>query len=280
MQLDQMMPYENQSYWVRRHAQNGGSLSAVGYSGMGDGFNRVTYRLRKAAAARILKRHPEIARSSLLEAAVGIGTYGDVWAGLGVRRWVGVDICERAVRDCRSAYPDHLFVVGDLTDTAWLPDPAKKFDLVTAIDVLYHLVDEDSFQSAVGNLAGCVRPGGGLLVSDVFVKQDRQIAPHVRRRSLETYRRALGPSTVLLDREPVFSLLADPVLQTPRQPGQYALWTAWRLIARAVTLTPALLRNPAGAALAVGAWPLDALFRKTGMSAHFNLELALFQKSQ
>lgn len=274
------IPYENRQYWCGQHAKGAGRLATVGYTAFGEGFNRVCYDLRRAGALRLLARHPEIARFRLLEAAVGVGAYAPLWQRLGVGRWVGLDIAEDAVAHCRTDYPNGEFHTLDLTRDRWPAEtsPAGGFDLVTAIDVLYHLVDDRMFEAAIGNLAPRVRPGGALLVSDVLVRQDRQIAPHVKRRSLETYRRALGPGFVLAGREPVFSILADPVPQSGLHICDQGLLAAWRVIARLVLYSPEAVRDAAGAAVATLARPVDAILRKAGLSRGVNLELALFRR--
>ena len=218
----------------------------------------------------------------ILEAAAGVGSYGPVWRRLGVERWLGFDLCESAVEQCRKAYPNGEFTIEDLTTPDWA-DPAitsEDFDLVTAIDVLYHLVDDRSFDTALQKLSSRVRTGGGyLLVSDVFVTADRQIAPHVRRRSLAAYERILGERMSLVDREPVFSVLGDPVPREPVRAADSLLLGAWKCFAGTIAGTPPWLRDAVGATLALGAWPLDALGRRTGLAKGVNLELALFRAS-
>lgn len=274
------IPYDNRQYWCGLHAGGAGRLATVGYPGFGEGFNRGCYDLRRAAALRLLARHPEIARFRLLEAAVGVGAYAPLWQRLGVRRWVGLDIAEDAVAHCRKHFPNGEFRTLDLTSDRWRAEtfPESGFDLVTAIDVLYHLVDDGMFETALRNLASRIRPGGALLVSDVFVPRDRQIAPHVKRRSLETYQRVLGPEMELLDREAVFAILADPV---PRSGGHWvdhALLTGWRILAKTILIAPSAARDTLGAGAVWLAWPLDGLLRRLRLSRGVNIELALFRR--
>lgn len=272
--------YKEQQYWSRRHAENRCSLSAVGYQGLGEGFNKHTYHLRKCAALRILRRHPEIPFARIFEAGVGIGSYSPVWKSLGVQEWTGTDICAEAVEHCVALFPNSRFFVGDVASDEWPPEASGEYDFVTAIDVLYHLVNDGMFEAALRNLVRRVSFGGGLLVSDVFVEQDRQIAPHVKRRSLAAYQRALGGSMNLVDREPVFSILAGPVPRSRWNALDRFLDVTWRVIAKTIVLAPSRLRDATGAVVATAAWPLDAFFRRAGLSGHVNLELALFRKGK
>jgi SAM-dependent methyltransferase len=218
----------------------------------------------------------------LLEAAAGVGAYAELWRRKGVARWVGIDISEDAVAHCRRRFPDCRFLTLDLTSKDWPRDcvPADGFDLVTAIDVLYHLVDDAAFETALSNVAARVRPGGALLVSDVFVERERQIAPHVKRRPLSAYSRTLGSGFVLARREPVFSVLADPVPRSGFHFADEALRAAWGVLARIMLCTPPAWRNAAGTTLATVVRPVDAALRRAGLSRGVNLELALFVRRE
>jgi SAM-dependent methyltransferase len=275
-----MLCYDNRQYWTRLHAVNQGAVSTVGYTAFGEGFNRAAYVLRRRAVLRLLGRNPGVASTRLLEAAVGVDAYAPVWRRIGAARWTDLDISGDAVAHCRRCYPEGRFIEQDLASPVWPGDaaPEGSFDLVTAIDVLYHLVDDTAFETALANLARRVRKGGALVVSDVFVPQDKQIAPHVKRRSLASYGRVLGEELVLTDREPVFSVLADPVPAATRPMSGMAMLTAWRLVARTVLFTPSAARNAVGAAAVLAAWPLDAALRRLGFAGGANLELALFTR--
>jgi SAM-dependent methyltransferase len=275
------MAYENRSYWRSLHEAERGRFSAVGYPELGEGFNRAAYRLRLGAAERLLRRAGAVPLGELLEGAVGIGAYGPLWEKLGVRAWTGLDLSPAAVEAVTRRYPAHRFRVADLTrlDEAALEPPGARFDLVTAIDVLYHLVEDRSFEAALSGLAGRVRPGGLLLVSDVFCPEVRQVAPHVKRRPLAAYQAVLEPLGFRpLDREPVFSLLGDPVRRPERPVLDGVLYNAWRVVAKLVRTTPAPLRSPLGFAVATSLWPLDAVLRGLGVSRGSNLELAAFRR--
>jgi SAM-dependent methyltransferase len=274
-----MLCYDNRLYWTRLHAARQGSVSTVGYAAFGEGFNRAAYVLRRRALLRLLGRNPSLSPRDLLEAASGVGAYAPVWRRIRVRRWTGLDIASGAVEHCRRAFPEGRFLELDLAgEWSDVGLAGESFDLVTAIDVLYHLTDDAAFENALSNLARCVRRGGALVVSDVFVARDKQIAPHVKRRSLTAYSGVLGSEWALTDREPVFSILADPVPDRRCLLSGMILLTGWRLIARAALYAPPAARDAAGAAAVWLAWPLDAAFRRLGFAAGTNLELAVFTR--
>lgn len=198
-------------YWEAVHESHRGGFAAVGYAALGEGFNRECYRRLRLPALRRLLGRWDCQPRSVLEAGVGTGAYAALWEDVGIREWVGVDVSRVAVADLKARFPDAEFQVVDL-GAAEGALAGRTFDLVTAIDVLYHIVQDDAFERALTWLAGHVGRGG-LVVSDVFTGSPwgRRFA-HVRRRPMVAYERILQPLGLRLqDREPVFAILGDPV---------------------------------------------------------------------
>jgi hypothetical protein len=154
------------------------------------------------------------------------------------------------------------------------------FNLVTAIDVLYHIVPDVSFAAALGTLASRIKPGGYLLVSDVFCTEDCHEALHVKRRSLTTFRRILERYDVrLIDRESVFGLLGYCAPRSHGRPVDTLLFTGWRAAAKAIRLSPLGARNTVGMLIVYALRPIDALLRRCNVAKGRSLELALFQRA-
>jgi SAM-dependent methyltransferase len=267
----------SQDYWDSLHGEHPGEFTAVGYAGLGEGFNRGAYRhLRLPALRRLLLRN-RVTPRALLEAGVGIGAYAGLWRELGVEEWVGVDISPRAVAYLRTRFPDGEFHVVDLAR----PEGALEgrcFDLVAAIDVLYHIVDDVQFEAELAWLASRVGEHGYLVVSDVFTDSPwgRRFA-HVRRRPMEAYLQILEPCGLRpVDREPVFAILGDPV-PDGRGRGKVLFWV-WRVLQKSIRMTPEGLRSVYGATVVRVFYPLDQLIRSMTDMRGINLEIALFAR--
>jgi len=267
----------SQDYWDSLHGEHPGEFAAVGYAGLGEGFNREAYRrLRLPALGRLLRRN-RVTPRALLEAGVGIGAYAGLWRELGVEEWVGVDISPRAVAHLRTRFPDGEFHVVDLAR----PEGALEgrcFDLVAAIDVLYHIVDDVQFETALAWLASRVGEHGYLVVSDVFTDSGwgRRFA-HVRRRPMEAYLQILELRGLrLVDREPVFAILGDPV-PDGRGRGR-TLFLIWRVLQKSIRMMPEGLRSAYGATVVRVFYPLDRLIRSITDMRGINLELAIFSR--
>jgi hypothetical protein len=276
------MSYDHREYWTRLHLERGGRLTAVGYPEMGDGFNEEAYGLRLSAVQRLLARRPEVPHRTVLEGAVGVGAYGGLWNSLGFKEWTGVDISTEAIERLHTRFPQHHFMVLDLSqpeDAGWAGLRQTSWDLVTAIDVLYHFVDDERFESALSNVGGLVAPGRLLLVSDVFPASAVDVAKHVRRRPLASYFSVLGPlGFKLIDQEPVFALLGDPVRRKTYDLRDNTMWIAWRVLSKSIRMLPSFLQDPIGRSWVKALRPIDALLRDLGWSRGTNLELALFQR--
>jgi len=276
------LTYEKEHYWTELHREHPDSLTAVGYPEMGRGFNEVTYGVRLAAVERILRRSGRTPRT-VLEGAVGVGAYEPLWKKLGVEHWVGVDLSQEAVEHLKRRFPDGSFVQVDLTageSTLRTVLAGQRFDLVTAIDVLYHIVDQLEFDRALTALVGRVLPGGHLLLSDVFADRPIRVAAHVLRRPLARYEQVLANhGFALVEREPIFGILGDPVRRQGIHVRDLALQAAWRILSKAVRSTPDRLRDPVGSVVARALIPVDSFLKRTGRARGLNLELGLFRRS-
>src|SRR5262249_33133251 len=146
------------------------------------------------------------------------------------------------------------------------------FDLVTAIDVLYHLVSDDDFERGLRALGARVRYGGHLLLSDVFVEAPTSIAAHVPRRPMDTYTRILGELGLeLAAREPVFAILGDPVIHRGFRPHELLLSSVWRVLSKTIRTVPARSRDLVGAFCARLLVPVDAMLRRSRIGRGTNL---------
>lgn len=276
--------YNSHDYWSEKHAEAEDLFSSVGYSALGQEFNRISYQGRRIPAIDRLLSEGSVSVGSILETGVGTGVYARLWERFDVSEWVGVDISEVAVKRLQEEYPEHEFYNADISSSQGLnvmrKDGRRSFDVVTAIDILYHITEDSQFARALMNLGRCVAPGGVLVVTDVFTKSARTIAPHVRRRPLRLYRQILTRlGFVEYRREPILAVMGDPVM--PEEPGvgdvlQNAIW---RLTQKAIRSAPRASREVVGGLLARLLLPIDSLLCSAGVSQGVNLEAAAFRRT-
>lgn len=88
---------------------------------------------------------------------------------LGASRVLGCDIAPPAVDALREKYRGNDgvdFIVGDVSEPDWTC--GETFDVINAIAVLYHIVDDVAWDRAIGNLARHLEPGGAMLIGEYF----------------------------------------------------------------------------------------------------------------
>ena len=206
------MPAEDTRYWERRHAADD-SLDAVGWTGLGRSFNRWMYAVRRAVFARAVRAtvHPGPG-TRVLDIGSGTGFYLDAWRALGAGHVEGSDLAETAAERLRRSHPGlpihQLDLGGDRNE---LPD--GPFDAVSAMDMLFHIMDEDAYARAIGNLAVLVRPGGHVVLSENLLREGRRhVGPAQISRSEDEIMGLLrGNGLEPVRRDPMFVLLNGPV---------------------------------------------------------------------
>jgi hypothetical protein len=201
--------YEPKQYWAARVTGNG-TLANVGQTALGP-YNEYTYPLRLEAFERALAGMvPE--NGSVFDGGFGEGVYLDYWRQRGHRRVAGIDLSPRAVSANRAKHGEYDLRYGDLSNPRDFAGFGR-YDVVTAVDVLYHVVDDRAWAAALRNLLGLVARRGIFVFSDKFpVAGAFQSVSHVRRRSLDMWEAVLGEQQFQVARRvPVFWLMDDPI---------------------------------------------------------------------
>jgi SAM-dependent methyltransferase len=217
-------------YWENRLAEHEG-LSGVGWLGLGESFNRWMYAVRARVFAAAVRRAAgtRLGEMRVLDVGSGTGFYVQAWRRLGARRVTASDLTSVVVRRLRAGDPGLEAIQLDIA-AAGAVDGLGSYDAVSAMDVLFHIVDEEAYARALANLAALLAPGGLLLFSENFLHGPAAHASHQVSRSqahIEGLLEGLGLERV--DVCPMFWLMNTPVNSQSRL---LRLW--WRLLSRAV----------------------------------------------
>jgi SAM-dependent methyltransferase len=240
-------PFDPRRYWedrLRRHD----SPAGVGYLRLGTAYNTWMYRVRARVFDRVAAAVAR-PREAVLDVGAGTGFYVDRWRRLGARRVTGLDLTEIAVSRLRERFPGAEFVRGDIGGPlADLPLAPESFDAVSAMDVLFHIVDDAAYARAFHNLAALLRPGGWLLWSDNFVHHAAERVAHQVSRPLAESEAAVHAAGLqVVGRVPMFVLMNYPA-DTRRRMARW-LWTGM--------VAPAALLPPLGWLLGAALYPLE-----------------------
>ncbi len=225
-------------YWERRLEAHDG-LGGVGWLGLGESFNRWMYAVRRRVFERAARRAAGggLAGLRVLDVGSGSGFYLDCWRRLGVASVTASDLTQVVVDRLRERRRGVKVVRLDIGGD----DPSaggETYDALSAMDVLFHIVDEDAYRRALHNIAGLLAPGGILLFSENFLTAGAARASHQVSRSDAEIRALLADAGLEpVELRPMFWLMNTPVDSDSRA---LALW--WRLLTRAVGIHDVLGR--------------------------------------
>lgn len=214
-------------YWQNRLTANY-SLDGTGFQTLGQQYNKWMYRIRKVIVKRVIKGSiSELNARDVFDIGSGTGFYIDMWNELGVTRVSGSDITDVAVLKLRQNYPTYEFFKLDIGQDV-LPDhlSARRFDIISAFDVLFHITDDARYRNAILNIYRLLNEGGIFLFSENFLHRDALRSQHQVSRPLFSIERILqGSGFKILDRIPMFVIMNAPVDTNSR-----ILQSTWKFI--------------------------------------------------
>ena len=203
------------TYWERRLAKNFG-LYGVGFQRLGPYYNRTLYRVRRRVFKRAIRRidvKPRDAR--ILDVGSGSGFYVERWLAAGAKNIVATDITAVSVHGLAGRYPGMQVLQLDIGDAPEQMPARGSFDVVSAFDVLFHIVDDERYARAISNAAALLRPGGWFLFSENLPHHGTERYAYQVNRSLEEVERLVhGAGFEIVRRSPMFVLMNTPVDST------------------------------------------------------------------
>lgn len=241
--------FDPRHYWEDR-LRGEFSLAGVGYARLGRRFNAAMYRIRGEVFDRAVARHlgPTLS-GTVVDVGSGTGFYVDRWQRLGAAV-VGVDLTEVAVERLRARFPSTEFLQADIGAdlTENLERLVGRVDVVSAFDVLFHIVDDARYARALSNISRLLRPGGLFFWSDNFIRRPTIRVAHQVSRSLDETTAALDAAGLaVVERVPMFVLMNYPADAR----SALARW-AWTLM-----VAPAMVSDLAGGVLGAVLSPLE-----------------------
>lgn len=243
------MPYSASDYWSGLHQRD--DLSAVGQSALPPEINAWLYWILARNLRAVVLRQGLLPAgpSRMFDAGSGTGAWIPFWRKLGVERVDGCDLVPAAVARLTERYgATGRFCVAELgaPDGAGLPTDAR-YPLVTVINVLLHITDDERFARAIGQLAELVEPGGTLLMVEPVLRDPAFARPYdpalaSRARPLARYADACQSAGL----EFVDLVAATVVANNPIEAGSPAAFhryqKTWRWIARRTKQSPSSAR--------------------------------------
>jgi SAM-dependent methyltransferase len=226
-------PAPSRTFWEERLGQDW-TLSGVGYQALGRPFNTWMYRVRRAVFLReVAAMHLPLPSARVLDVGSGTGFYIRRWQELGAGSITGCDLTQSAVDRLARRHPEVPFLQLDISAPLTSLERGS-FDVVSCMDVLFHITDDAQYRSAVANIAALLRPGGHFILSENFLHRAEQRGQRQVNHSLTHIEEVLDAAGLqVLRRVPMLVLMNAQVDAPP-------LWRkSWGAALRLATLTDA-----------------------------------------
>ena len=210
---ENMTEFNVEGFWQDRLSANF-HLEGVGFCGLGKAFNRWMYRVRRYQFLRIVRSLDlDMSKQDVLDIGPGTGFYIDLWGHrLDAQSVTGADITDVVIENLRNRFPQHQFHKVDISGETIDPLAENTFDLVSCMDVLFHIVGDDLYANAFQNIYRLLRPGGHFIFSENFIHSAEIRHVHHVSRSLRTIENQVTDAGfVIIRRAPMFCLMNTPV---------------------------------------------------------------------
>jgi len=169
--------FNQKTYWIDRHQNHQGDPRSVGTFALSVAENlegeRELQRIMTTLAAELAKT---LDRPSVMDLGCGYGRVAKQFHDNGFE-YLGIDVSPVAVARAQTEHPNVEFEVRDLL--TWTPE--QKFDVVCALFVLVHFVDDEAWRRMLLNAVACVKPGGYFVLADDFPEIQKSAAHYVAR---------------------------------------------------------------------------------------------------
>jgi 2-polyprenyl-3-methyl-5-hydroxy-6-metoxy-1,4-benzoquinol methylase len=199
------------------------NLRGVGYISGDEYFNKYLYKAKVRTLERVIRKfNISFENKEILDVGSGIGFWIDYYLSKNAPLIWGVDISSEAIRYLSKKYADQNRVKLSEDDFSNL-SLNKKFDIVNAFDVSYHVCDDTLWNKFVENLCKHVKEFGFIFISDTFREDYRSDIVHVKFRPLIAYERIFRKYGIqIISLIPMYSILGGPF--TGRQKIDRLLW--------------------------------------------------------
>ena len=207
------MIYNPKDYWEDRLSSKF-NLSGVGHLGFSEHYNKFLYKAKIRALKKvILSQHIDIHSKTVCDIGCGTGFFVSFYQVHGVKDIVGVDITSIGIANLKRKYPQYLFIKQDISSSLLVSIINRKFDILNAFDVLYHITDDKAFEAAIANFGNMIQDNGFIFISDSFGSEIIHTANHVKFRTKEIYKTILDKTGfIIIGIWPLYCLLNRPIL--------------------------------------------------------------------
>jgi 2-polyprenyl-3-methyl-5-hydroxy-6-metoxy-1,4-benzoquinol methylase len=239
--------FDAATYWEER-LRSHPDITGVGFLGRSKRFLELQYRQRTRQLESGLRSNGIANTSgfSVLDAGAGVGIWLDFWHRHGAGKVAGLYITQTSVDMLKKRFPEDQVLRADLSVSPLPMDDDARFYIISAIDVLHHIVDPTGFNRAIANLAHHCTPGGWLITSETIVEGRGYVRPklhteHDTVRTLKEYRDVLEEHGFVINSVSPATVLFNNPIEAPNR-LTYRMLSVWWKQSRRLERSDALLR--------------------------------------
>ena len=166
------------------------------------------YKASEEGLNKILKK--SLKGKKILDIGCGTGYYIRYYLSKGADDISGLDITKKSIINLRREYPNLKFFNADISKKIPLK---SKYDIVAAIGVLYHIVDDDKFENSIKNIRKAAKKGSLIIIQDNFLKkyQPPKAETHCYFRTHDHYKKILKKNGIeIIEKVPILYFLNPP----------------------------------------------------------------------
>jgi len=185
--------YEPKNFWNKRYKKF--DITTSGHIDLPFEFNQWMYKLKLLKIKKAFLKYidkSDIHNTKIVELGCGTGVYIKQWKELGVENLIGIDISSEATNNLMKEHPKYKFYDEDLSsDQIPVICGDKSADVVTAIGVLVHIVDDDEFRKSISNISKIVKNDGIVIITEYLCRNEAQDKKYMKIRSFSWYKEEL-----------------------------------------------------------------------------------------
>ena len=231
------------SFWDSRYKKF--DITTSGHIDLPYEYNHWMYKLKLKKVKQSALKHAgsaNIENANVVELGCGTGIYVKQWQNLGVKKLIGLDISPRATNNLQAIYPEYEFHCEDLGNEQ-IPDlyGENAHDIVTAIGVLVHILDDEQFRKALCNIASLAKKDGLILIAEYLCRGDHQESAYMKIRSISWYKKELQKAGLeIVEQRPLYFFMGRPY-DTQSAASKSLLFAIFRLTRRLIRRFPTLM---------------------------------------
>lgn len=162
-------------YWDKRISEH--KLSGTGDISLHPKVNELIKNLKMKTISFII----EFKGKKVLDAGCGVGIYSKLAQEMGASQVIAIDFAPSAIKITKS-----IHIEGITASISYLPFKNSCFDVVMCLSVLYHIVDDSLWETAINELIRVLKPDGQLLLQIEYCNNQSNLY-HYRGRPFELY---------------------------------------------------------------------------------------------